>query len=179
MEEDIVLVNKSLQKDAGAFEKLIDRYQKPIYNLGMRMFGNSDDAEDLTQNVFIKAWERLNSFDNRFKFFSWLYRIAINESLNISNREKRKERIENEEQYETGNSIENEFEKSEQSRRIHEALTGLEINYRIVIVLRHYLDLSYSEIAELTELPEKTVKSRLFSARQILKESLLKKGLFA
>ena len=59
----------------------------------MRMFGNYDDAEDLTQIVFIKAWERLESYDSKFKFFSWLYRIAVNESINISNREKRKERM--------------------------------------------------------------------------------------
>ena len=179
MEEDIQLVNRSLLKDAGAFEKLIDKYQKPIYNLGMRMFGNVDEAEDLTQNVFIKSWERLNTYDPKYKFFSWLYRIALNESINLSNREKRKERIEDEEKYGNDCSIDLEVEKNEQSTKIHDSLTEIEINYRIVIVLRYYLELSYTEIAELIEIPEKTVKSRLFSARQLLKENLLKKGIFS
>jgi len=177
MEEDLELVKRSLRNEPGAFERLIDKYQKPIYNLGMRMFGNSDDAQDLTQNVFIKSWERLDTYDAKFKFFSWIYRIALNESINLSNKEKRKERIENEAEFETGISVVKEFERNEQSKKIHDTLTEIEINYRIVIVLRHYMELSYLEIAELIEVPEKTVKSRLFSARQLLKESLLKKGL--
>jgi RNA polymerase sigma-70 factor, ECF subfamily len=177
MEEDFELVEKCLRKDVAAFEKLIDKYQKPIYNLGMRMLGNSDDAEDLTQNVFIKSWERLNTYDPKHKFFSWLYRIAINESLNFSNRERKKERIVDEERYENINSIEKEFDKVERSKKNHEALNGIEFNYRTVIVLRHYLELSYAEIAELIEVPEKTVKSRLFSAKKLLKELFLKKGI--
>ncbi len=176
MEEDIELVKKSLLKDTSAFERLIDKYQKPIYNLGMRMFGNSDDAEDLTQNVFVKSWERMESYDPKYKFFSWLYRIAINESLNLSNREKKKERIEFEERYETGASVEKEFDKNEQSKNIHNALLEVEIDYRTILILRHYMDLSYAEIAELIAIPEKTVKSRLFSARQKLKDILLKQG---
>jgi RNA polymerase sigma-70 factor, ECF subfamily len=176
MEEDIELVKKSLLKDTSAFERLIDKYQKPIYNLGMRMFGNSDDAEDLTQNVFVKSWERMDSYDPKYKFFSWLYRIAINESLNLSNREKRKERIEFEEKCEAEISIEKEFDKTEQSKNIHNALLEIEINYRTVIILRHYMELSYLEIAELISIPEKTVKSRLFSARQMLKDVLLRQG---
>ena len=179
MEEDIELVKKCKLKDTEAFGKLIDKYQKPIYNLGMRMFGNYDDAEDLTQIVFIKAWERLESYDSKFKFFSWLYRIAVNESINISNREKRKERIEDEEMPDHKNSVEMDVEKNEESKKIHEALSEIEINYRIVIVLRHYMDLSYSEISELINVPEKTVKSRLFSARQLLKDCLIKKGFLA
>jgi RNA polymerase sigma-70 factor, ECF subfamily len=176
MEEDIELVKKCLLKDTSAFERLIDKYQKPIYNLGMRMFGNSDDAEDLTQNVFVKSWERMESYDPKYKFFSWLYRIAVNESLNISNREKKKERIEFEERYEANASVEKEFDKNEQSKNIHNALLEVEIDHRTVLILRHYMELSYAEIAVLISIPEKTVKSRLFSARQKLKDVLLKQG---
>lgn len=178
MEEDIELVNKCLLKDTDAFEKLIDRYQKPIYNFGMRMFGNSDDAEELTQVVFIKTWERLESYNSQFKFFSWIYRIAVNESLNISKREKNKDRLESDNEYKSSSSIESEFDRDEQVKKIHEALTEIDVNYRIVIILRHYMDLSYQEIAKLIGIPEKTVKSRLFSARNMMKEILLKKELF-
>jgi RNA polymerase sigma-70 factor (ECF subfamily) len=177
MEEDFELVTRSLRNETDAFGRLVDKYQKPIYNLGMRMFGNSDDAEDLTQNVFIKSWERLDSYDNKYKFFSWLYRIAVNESLNYSNREKIKERLNGEEHYTLGGSIEKDYEKYEQSRKIHEALLEIDLNYRVVIVLKHYMELSYLEIAELIQIPEKTVKSRLFSARQLLKNSLVRKGI--
>jgi RNA polymerase sigma-70 factor, ECF subfamily len=177
MEEDLELVKRSLNNGTDAFERLVDKYQKPIYNLGMRMLGNSDDAQDLTQNVFIKSWERLNTFDNKYKFFSWLYRIAINESLNYSKRERIKERLSDEERYTDKDSVDNEYEKNERSRIIHKALLEIDMNYRMVIVLRHYMELSYTEISELIQIPEKTVKSRLFSARQLLKDSLAKKGI--
>ena len=177
MEEDFELVKKSLCKDFAAFEKLIDRYQKPVYNLAIRIVGNRDDAEDFTQNVFIKSWERLDTYDSKYKFFSWLYRIALNETINFSNREKKKERIEHVDLYGSISAADNEIEISEVNRMMHEALVELEINYRIVIVLRHYLDLSYLQIAEMIDIPEKTVKSRLFTGRQMLKDLLLKKGI--
>jgi RNA polymerase sigma-70 factor, ECF subfamily len=178
MEEDFELVNRSLKNETGAFERLVDKYQKPIYNLGMRMLGNSDDAQDLTQNVFIKSWEQLNTYDSKYKFFSWLYRIAINESLNYSKRERLKERLSDEERYTDKGSVDNEYEKDERSRVIHKALLEIDMNYRVVIVLRHYMELSYTEIAELIRIPEKTVKSRLFDARRLLKDSLVRKGIF-
>ncbi len=176
MEEDLELVNRCLNKEADAFAKIVDKYQKPIYNLGMRMFGNSDDAEDLTQSVFIKSWERLDSYDSKYKFFSWLYRIAVNESINYSKREKIKQSLDDE-PADANNFFEIECEKNDLSSKIHQALLGIDINYRMVIVLKHYMELSYSEVAELTQIPEKTVKSRLFSARQLLKNILLKEGI--
>jgi RNA polymerase sigma-70 factor, ECF subfamily len=179
MEEDFELVKRSLNKDSESFGKLVDKYQKPIYNLGMRMLGNSDDAEELTQNVFVKSWERLESYDSKYKFFSWIYRIAVNESLNYSKREKIKERLHDDEKYFVSGSIEKEYEKGEQSRKLHESLLEIDINYRVVIVLKHYLELSYMEIAELIQIPEKTVKSRLFSARQLLRNCLVKKGILS
>jgi len=85
---DTDLVQECLAGNTKAFEALIDKYQKKIFNIVYRMTGNDDDAEDITQSVFIKVYEKLSSFNPKYKFFSWLYRIALNESLNLMNQKK-------------------------------------------------------------------------------------------
>ncbi|MGA3244717.1 MAG: sigma factor, partial [Bacteroidota bacterium] len=72
------LVKRCLSGDQKAFEILLERYQKPVFNIALRVLSNTDDAADVTQATFVKAYEKLNSYDNRYKFFSWLYRIAVN-----------------------------------------------------------------------------------------------------
>src|SRR3989338_1295784 len=94
--DDAVLVQRFLRGDQGAFEALLDRYQKPIFNAALRITNNSDDAADITQVVFIKAYEKLQSYNSKYKFFSWLYRIAINESLNYLQGRRQLEQIDDE-----------------------------------------------------------------------------------
>ena len=155
---------------------LLDRYQKPIYNLAFRMVNNIDDAADLTQTVFIKAYEKLNSYNDRYKFYSWLYRIAVNTSLNFVEKNKRQDLLGDREVLQ-GSLVEEELESLERVEKLEEAILELRPEYRIVIVLRHFHDLSYDEMGTILDIPEKTVKSRLFSARQLLKGLLLKSGL--
>ena len=81
--EDSSLVSSCLKGNAGAFEILVERYQRQIFNAALRMVKDYDDARDLTQTAFVKAYERLDSFDPRHKFFSWIYRIVINEAINF------------------------------------------------------------------------------------------------
>ena len=174
--DDKDLVRRCLKGDQKAFETLLDRYQKPIYNVALRMVSSNDDAADLTQTVFIKAYENLRSYDERFKFFSWLYKIAVNSSLNFLEQKKRNDLL-GDQDVSQGPVLEEQIEASERIEKLDDAILQLKPEYRIVIVLRHFHDLSYDEMGEILDIPEKTVKSRLFTARQMLKDLLLKSGL--
>ncbi|HEV8538434.1 MAG TPA: sigma-70 family RNA polymerase sigma factor, partial [Bacteroidota bacterium] len=87
--QDIELIQQCLQGNSKSFECIVDKYQLPIYNIALRMLNDADEAEDITQIVFIKAFENLQQFNTKYKLFSWLYRIAINESLNLQHSRRR------------------------------------------------------------------------------------------
>lgn len=158
-----------------AFELLVDKYQKPVYNLAFRMTKSYDDSKDITQNVFLKAYEKLNSYKSSYKFFSWLYRIAINETLNYIQSRKPKDDPEPNQASENGNP-ETVLTKNEISAKLQDMLLVIDIDYRLVLVMKHFMNFSYEEIGELLQIPGKTVKSRLYTARQLLKNLLIKRG---
>jgi RNA polymerase sigma-70 factor (ECF subfamily) len=161
------LLDRCLKGDGGAFGQLIDRYQRVLFNVSLRMVGNREDARDITQTVFLKAYENLGKFDRRHRFFSWVYRIMINESLNHLNRVRRTEPLDERlESRERG--PEEECARGRLSDSIQSALQELTPDYRQVIVLRHFVQLSYHEMSDVLDVPEKTVKSRLHTARQLL-----------
>lgn len=174
---DAELVRACLGGENKAYEELVTKYQKPIYNLALRMVGAPEDAEDIAQTVFVKAYEKLDTYRESHQFFSWIYRIAVNESINFSKKRKRLE------EYESGISgsrevtPEDEFGSDDLSDRIGRAIMMLKLDYRMVIVLKHYHDYSYEEMSDVLGIEEKTVKSRLFSARQQLKEILESEGI--
>lgn len=175
-DKDLVLVRQCREGDVKAFESIVDKYQKIMFNVALRMIDNYEDAEDVTQLAFVKAFQKLDTFNPNYKFFSWLYRITTNESLNFLNQRKQFEELDNglisEEK-----TPEEEYEESDTSRNVQRALMDLKLEYRTVIILKHLQDLSYREIGHILQLPEKTVKSRLFTARQQMKDILLKKGI--
>jgi RNA polymerase sigma-70 factor (ECF subfamily) len=155
---------------------LIREYQRPVYNAAYRVLGNPDDAADATQAAFLKAFENLGSYDPRYKFFSWIYRIAVNESINQVKRNRKLEpMVEEPTSYDNGPDAG--AEGGDLSRCIQDGLMALSDDYRTVVVLRHFSDLSYREISAILEIPEKTVKSRLYSARQSMKEGLVASGI--
>lgn len=161
--------------DRKAFTMLVARYEKPIFNTAFRMVKNFDDAADITQNAFVKAYEKIDTFNPSYKFFTWLYKITVNETLNLINRRKRRLEFE----YDSPAHLptpEDDLELNEMSQYLQQALNAMSYDQRIVIVLKHLLLLPYSEIAEILGIPEKTVKSRLFSSRHILRKELLKQG---
>ena len=169
------LVTRSLEGDARAYGRLIDAHQRVLFNLAFRMVSDLEDAKDLTQIVFIKAYENLSTFERGRKFFSWIYRIMVNESLNWVARRKAVEPLdEGMETPELG--PDRVAESNEMNGIIQEALSELSIDHRQVILLRHFAQLSHQEMSELLEIPEKTVKSRLFTARRILGDILTKRG---
>jgi RNA polymerase sigma-70 factor, ECF subfamily len=169
--EDAALVARSLDGDTAAFEVLVERYQRVLYTVAYRMLGNPDDARDAIQTVFVKAYERLATFDASHRFFSWIYRIAINECLNLI-RDRRPE----EELTPAFAAAGRPFEAAASHQRraqVQAALLQLSPDYRAVIVLRHFAGLSYDEMAAALGVPAKTIKSRLHTARQRLGELLL------
>lgn len=176
--DDEALVQRCLSGDTEAFGELVDRYERPIFNVALRMLRDHEEARDATQNAFVKAWQHLDQFDRSRRFFSWLYRIAVNESLNRATRRRKAEPLdENLEDRASGPA--DQAERSEQALLVERAVEQLSDTYREVIVLRHWLDLSYDEIAEALHVPAKTVKSRLFSARARLAEILTSMGVQA
>jgi RNA polymerase sigma-70 factor (ECF subfamily) len=172
---DRMAVERCLNGDLDAFGLLIDRYERPVFNTVLHMVGDAEDAREVCQQVFMKAFEHLASYDRERKFFSWIYRMAINESINHLKARHPHEPLNERLQCPLANPAQ-QFEALEQGTHLHEAIMRLDSNYRAVIILRHFLHLSYGEVADVLNLPGKTVKSRLFSARQLLREALEAKG---
>jgi len=172
--DDAALVRACREGNIGAFEALLARHERTIFNAAYRLVANYEDAKDITQNVFLKAFEKLASYDAKYQFRSWICRIAVNESLNLIKRSRRVEALV-EERVSPGRNPEELLSGLELSRHVQEALMTLSPDYRTVIVLRHFLGCSYQDIAEAVQIPEKTVKSRIFSARQLLRDALVAK----
>ncbi len=173
---DNALILRCKRGDRKALEELIKEYERPIFNAAYRILGNLDDAADVSQTVFMKAFERLDQYNPEYKFFSWIYRIAVNESINQRNRSKNLQSLEDED-VAVSDSPEDAVDAESLSQIIQAGLMELQEDYRVVVVLRHFSDLSYRDISEVLRIPEKTVKSRLYSARQLMKTQLVEQGL--
>lgn len=172
-DDDQRLVERCLKGDQEAFAELVVRYQRPIYHMAFRVLGNVEDAREITQSVFLKVAERLDDYNPRFKFFSWIYRITINASLNLRRNSGREELVGEElEVPDSGADPEASMSAAQQSARIQKALMGLKFENRAVLTLRHFSDCSYREIGQILDLDEKTVKSRLYEGRQQLRNLL-------
>ena len=168
--DDEALVQQCRNGDTEAFEQLVARYERVLFNVALRMLGSYEDARDATQNAFVKAYQHLETFDPEQRFFSWIYRILRNECLNALRSRRPSEPVPDDWPAETRPDT---IELGQRQRAVQEALLALTSEYREVLVLRHFTELSYDEIAGVLGLPVKTVKSRLYSARQRLGELLL------
>lgn len=161
--------------DSRAFEQLVDRYEKIIFHSAYRIVGDRDDAADITQATFVKVFERIDSFNPRFKFFSWIYRISVNEAYNFHKRSKQAAALVVEPKTDQPGPYED-YRQNEMCEHLEQALANMTYEYRVVIVLKHLMLLSYKEIADVLKVPEKTIKSRLFTARQVLHRQLVEQG---
>jgi RNA polymerase sigma-70 factor (ECF subfamily) len=164
---DAQLVARCLGGDVEAFEPLVRRYERPLFNAAFRLLGDREEARDVVQGAFVKAWEKLVSFDPRHRFFSWIYRIVVNESLNARARRPALKPLEESDVVAAGGP-EEALRSRERTDSLQAALLRLTGDDREVIILRHFAELSYAEIGETLGLAEKTVKSRLHEARQRL-----------
>ena len=166
-EEDVVLIQRCLAGDSSAFEPLVERYHRPLFNLAARLLGSRDEAMDSTQNAFVKAYEHLASFDQQQRFFSWIYQILRHECFNVLRARRPSVQLPPE-LAAAGVSPSASLEQAERKVAVQAALMKLTDDQREVVLLRHFTELSYDEIAASLTLPVKTVKSRLYSARQRL-----------
>ena len=169
--DDATLVAASQAGDSVAFENLVRRYQGVLFAVALRMLGDYEDASDATQGAFVRAYGKLGTFDRRFRFFSWLYRILLNECLNARRGRRLHEQVRPEMAL-AGSPLEA-LEGAERRRRVQLALLAPSHEHREVIVLRHFGELGYDDIAATLGIPAKTVKSRLYTARQRLLELLV------
>jgi RNA polymerase sigma-70 factor (ECF subfamily) len=165
--DDHALLERFAKGDQDAFAALVVRYQRPLYNAAFWILRNAEDASDVAQIVFLRVAERLGEYDPQHKFFSWIYRIAVNESLNLLRRKSREEELDEEIELPAGESANPEWQVAEgqQALRVRAALMSMSMSDRMVLTLRHFSECSYEEIAHILDLDVKTVKSRLYEAR--------------
>jgi len=174
--DDNELVYEVLQGSKSSFEELIERYQKKIYGMILQMTDNREMAKDLTQDVFVKAYLSLPKFNFKFRFFSWLYRIALNETINWLNNRRRFESLDKARNIADESTLQP--DTTEQDRKLKHALRDLKESYRSLILLKYYFGLSYEEIAETMDISINKVKDRLFNARLALRDLLNEKRFF-
>jgi len=170
-DRDAALVNDCKRGDRRAMAQLISQYERPVFNAAYRIIGNTDDAADITQTVFLKVFENINQVDSNYRFFSWIYRIAINESLNQVKKRRYQEPLADS-QASPWRGPEEHLDSDRDCARVQDALMQLNEDDRTVVVLKHISGCSYQQIGEILQVPAKTVKSRLYSARQLLKKIL-------
>ncbi len=170
-DDDRVLLTRFRGGDREAFTELVVRYQRPIYNAALAILRRPEDASDVTQTVFLRIVERGDGYDPQYKLFSWLYRIAVNESLDLLRRGRREAPLDDEIDIPDldGRGPEAMLSEARMSARIRRSVMSMAVNDRVVLTLRHFSDCSYEQIAEILDLDEKTVKSRLFEARRRLR----------
>lgn len=182
MESAKLLVKRSQKGDTRAFEQLVVMYRDRIYALSYQLTGNHTDAEDLAQNVFIKAYKALPKFRNEADFGTWLHRIAVNLSINERRKKKPDVSLDSPVQTQDGEmprivasnteSPEEAYEHKEFREMVREALWELSSEHRTVLVLREMQGYAYDEIADMLECSLGTVKSRINRARRTLKEEI-------
>jgi RNA polymerase sigma-70 factor (ECF subfamily) len=170
-DDDRALLARFRVGDREAFTTLVVRYQRPIYNAALAILRRAEDASDVTQTVFLRIVERGDGYDPQYKLFSWLYRIAVNESLDLLRRGRREAPLDDEINLPDldGHGPEALLSEAQMNARIRRSVMSMSVNDRVVLTLRHFSDCSYEQIAEILDLDEKTVKSRLFDARRRLR----------
>jgi len=166
------LLAKAKNGDLDAFGKLVERYQRRVYTVIYRFVRNHTEADDLAQEAFIRAFKAIGRFDLRYPFSPWMYRIAINLTLNHLKKRKLPMTETDLERHASGNSPVTAHEKDATRARVHAAIARLPLKLRQVLVLRVYEDWSYAQIAQVLDIPIGTVMSRLARARQTLKAAL-------
>ncbi len=168
---DRALVQRYLDGERTAGDQLVDRYQRSVYNVALRMLGNVQDAEDVTQTTFGNAFASLDSYDPKYRFFSWIYRMTFNESLNTIKRRRNVVSLDGGFDVPAADGASESAAEAEE--RVGKALLDLKPDDRAVVILRHFVSFSYEEISDVLGVPVKTVKSRLFTARERMRQSLL------
>ena len=180
---DEELVARSIGGDQESFNQLVLRWERPIYALAYRVIGREEDARDVCQETFLRAFRALNGFRGQAKFSSWLYRIALNLSRDWVRKERRTPVIQAPEELEVLEmaavreptpSVEDLVARRELTRVVERAMARLPEEQRTAIILKEYHELTFQEIADLVGCPLSTVKTRLYQGLSVLRRELAK-----
>jgi RNA polymerase sigma-70 factor (ECF subfamily) len=177
-DQDRLSVQAALRGDQNAFADLVMRYQTAVYNMAYRMLGDATEAEDAAQEVFVRAWNQLHTFQLDRRFSTWLLSIASHYAIDLLRRRRPQAPLDDVALYVESNEPQPDEValQGEQTEIVKRMLDKLPEKYRSVTVLRYYNDLSYDEIARITGLTESAVKTQLHRARRMLAEQILGKG---
>ena len=177
--DETELLERARNGDSQAFGALVERYQRRVVGVAQAVVHNQDDAVELAQETFVRAYENLGKFESRSSFSTWLYRIAANLAIDFRRREGRPQVLRGEDAETEINRIPSprgdsyqETARTELSQRINGALKELTSEHRAVILLREVEGLSYDEISDVLQVPRGTVMSRLHYARSRMREIL-------
>ena len=180
-QEEAKLVAASKRGNQDSFAQLVQQHQRRVFNLVFRMLQQYEEANEVTQETFLAAWQGLPSFRGDARFSTWLYRIAYNCALKQLEQRKRDKAVQIGMQAEQlianagqEHRVDAELESHARQALVHEQLANLPAKYRVVLVLRHLQDMTYEEMAEILTMPVGTIKTHLFRARNLLKERLVK-----
>jgi len=183
---DEELVARSISGDAESFNQLVLRWERPIYALAYRVIGRDEDARDVCQETFLRAFRALPGFKGEAKFSSWLYRIALNLCRDWIRRKRRTPLVEMPDGVDVSElasaqgpaeSIEDLVGRREMSRVVAECMRNLPEEQRTAIVLKEYHGLTFQEIADLQQCPLSTVKTRLYQGLSVLRRQLEHQGM--
>ena len=177
--DELTWIKLSLKGDQVAFGQLMYRYSGAVYNLSYRMLGDAQDAEDAAQEIFLRAYTRLDSFDQARRFSTWLLSIASNYCVDRLRRRRWHWVTLDDAAFQVPSPLagpERTALQHEKQQMVQRALQRLPEHYRIVTILRYWNDMSYDEIAQVTGLTESTIKTRLHRARHMLADALGPEG---
>ncbi len=180
-DREVALVRRCQEGDRQAMDSLVRLFERPVFSAAYRMLGNADEAADVSQTAFVKFFENVRRFDPNYRLFSWIYRIAVNEALDQLRRRRRFEPLTESAESDAldDDSSQQAVATSQLCREVQGILMHLHEDHRAVIVLHYFSACSYHQISEILEVPEKTVKSRLFSARRQMKNLLEQHGILS
>jgi len=182
--DDLDLVHHSQTGDFSAYEELVRRYHGKIYGLVYSMVSSREDAEDVTQEVFVKAWKALGHFREQSGFYTWIYRIALNRTINFRKRRNRRQTINFDEfnpdiktaesyrEFSTKGSVLRKMSLGEFQKKMNEAMLKLSEKHRAVVAMHDVQGMPHAEIAKIMRCSTGTVRSRLFYAHKQLQAEL-------
>lgn len=177
-----MLIEDCLAGNAAAFGELVSRHQDRLYNTVLRLLDYPEDARDVVQEAFLHAYQSLHSFKGDARFFTWLYRIAVNTAISLKRKRRMLLRLQPAAEdngtidpldTHEGNRPDHAMEMAEQEKQVHEALARLSVEHRTVLILKDMEGMKYEEMAEILHVPIGTIRSRLHRARLEMREILL------
>jgi RNA polymerase sigma-70 factor, ECF subfamily len=176
--DDRELIDQALSGNSAAFGQLVTRYQDRLYNSLVYLVGSADAAQDAVQEAFVQAFVKLDTFERASAFYTWLYRIAVNQSISRRRRERPLVSVDQirdnsgQDPIDAGPPPEARLERLERGGQVRQALAALSEEHRSILILREIDECSYEQIAEILNLPVGTIRSRLHRARLQLRDEL-------